>query len=192
MAFTLRIRADDKEDFWPISSTCLTDLHTLQQTGVADEVTTLWGETELPAGVERKVDRQALIEAVSKLWSKAKLLPPGFEIVASRVIRGTKVELGGSGGGLSGLKIGGKFFSVDCDGRGWRMRRVGKNVSDSDLPPEMRNVLRFDPAVIETENMGNVELRLRKGKNSVLVRLLSEISEFLQDVPDDNVYVTVG
>jgi hypothetical protein len=163
----------------------------LEELGLKEEVATLWGERELPPGEERTVKRSELTQAVEQLSERAKSLGPGFEIITKHTSCGKQVTTRGPGG-AGGLLMDGIYYLVRCEGRGWRISPPRQIPAGKVVPPNMNNVLRFDPIVLKTQSHDHVELKLRKGKRSDLSKLLAEITEFLKGVTDEEVYVTVG
>jgi len=160
----------------------------LERTGHSRDVYQIFGDSRTRPGEERMLSRKAILDALERLLPPAKLMGNGFRVRA-RLSFGDHREIVGPG--RAGILIDGIYFGIECSDNHWEMSPSQPTPGKS-FPPEMRGVHRYEPAEIQSENMGIVKIERKRGKRKELLNLLNEIKEFLQGVSDEFVAVTVG
>jgi hypothetical protein len=188
MSFTLEIRAGDRSYMTEIPADVVYGFATLEKTGHAKDVHLLIGEGHTPPGEERTLSRQALVDAVERLQVPANQMGNGFRVRADLSF-GDHREIAGPG--RAGILIDGVYFGVRCSDDHWVMS-PSQPTPGKTFPPEMRGVHRYEPAEIQSENMGIVKVERKKGKRKILINFLNSIQEFLREAKEEDVAVTVG
>jgi len=189
VSINLEIKAANCHQSWPIPTSAVHDIGILKQSGYVDDVKIIFGEHIDSHAPYRLVERQALLNAVTRLSTVASKLPANFHVRAQLPFQTGK---GGFARGVSGLLIDGVRFSIHCYGDYWRMTPIGVIPRGHWLPTSMRGYDRYDDAAIPTENMGIVVVEAKRNKVSDLTPLLTSIRTVLFESRDNLVTVSVG
>ncbi len=182
MSITLELRGK-QSDSWALSSTVLSQIERLRRTEARSLVNTIFGDEHHDAGTARTVNVQLLVQAVQQLQPVAKRLPRGFEVLVPPLFGNTAPV---TAPGIAGAIIEGRHHYIRCLDDYWTMQPTEK-LGMCHEPPR-----RYEPAEIQSENMGVIKVQVRKGRDSGLGKLLLEMSKFLKKESRNNVAVIWG
>jgi hypothetical protein len=190
MSLTISVRTSSSEEAWSISRSMMDVLTKLDDMSRAADDLHARRLLSIEIGGAKRIPRQELIKGVNGLLHRACFASGGFEVRAHFPFDKTRESVSR---GLSGLSIGGKYFTIKCSDDSWRIRPVGTTISRSpELPVNMQGEPRFDEADIQTANCGIVKVRSSKKYRAELVRTLESIRSFLEGQSDDDVEFIMG
>jgi hypothetical protein len=189
MSFTIELRGKTSMT-WVLSKVCVGQIERLRRTEARALVDTIFGDAETAAGTARAVDGAVLRDAIRGLRPVAKKLPNGFEVrmpdFFRRVMPGIKpaAPLGTRGAG--GVLIGGKYHLIMCHDDYWTIQAA------DDVGGGKDPVRHYEPAEIQSDNMGRVEIHSKKRSPSQLAQVLQGMQDFLEHDRSKEVTVIWG
>jgi hypothetical protein len=186
MSYTLQLRAGEKVEQSQLPDVALYGLSRLKKSGFAQEVDLFLGDDKTRPGQRRNVNRRDLLQAIERLLPPVKGLPAGFRVFDE----GDSDDLGARG--LASLLIDGVYYAVRCRDDYWTLSPLSALRKGQWIPPEMRGFNRYEPAEIQTENLGIVKVKATGATRSVLENVLREAAAFLRNLNDEYVDITIG
>jgi hypothetical protein len=180
ITFELRGRAGAS---WTLSSNCLDQIARLRNTVAKSNIDLVFGDERTKAGTQRNVDRALLLLATRELLPAARKLAVGFEVRVPPLFAGAGAIVGR---GVGGALIDGRHHYISCVEDYWTIQRT-EHISEGPEPPR-----HYEPAEIQTQNMGVVKVMFKNGCRSDLAAILWEAKRFLEDDNSDHVAVIWG
>jgi len=119
----------------------------------------------------------------------AKKLPGGFRVRTKGLFGDPRDNVSR---GLGGLLIDGVYFRINCYDDHWSVSVNGSIPQGKWLPPEMRGFHRYEPAEIQSDNMGVIKIEAKKEGCSELVGVLRDARRFLVGVSEESVTIIIG
>jgi hypothetical protein len=168
---------------WPLTPSCLSHIDQILQGDSRQALEMIFGDEQSESGTWRLVSRTALVEAVKVALIEARKLPRGFSLVVPPFLPGMQTTV--TSGGVSGLLIDGKYHALDCVDDYWTFQTI------DDLREAKEPIRRFEPAKIQTENLGLFAVIPKKSRSG-LSKLLSEVQRFLQADASDEIRIIWG
>jgi hypothetical protein len=174
---------------WTITSLIGSQIGRVSAGETKNDAELIFGGKDGGPGIERIIDRTAILQAIKKILPVAKIFPRGFQVRVPPYERLKIPEQVGSG---LGFAANGKGYTVHCFDDYWQIQSSEDFLAMQKAGQYIESPKHFEPTEIITDQWGTIKIEPRKRGGHDLAWLLRQIKKFLESDPSEKVTIIWG